>query len=546
MTNASLANDEAAPLPLEPKPLGLADNPFAPTSGPSTNSIDPLFPTIGGASSTPSIGGLLPVVRRWPTGPNNPWEGWPPATSLLPLSATWSAWPGATPIATFPGPNAAVIKNVRIVSPVGLLQENDRVTVAWDVSGDATKIHRFQVKLNSVSPHLTRPLGPVVATAFRQASRSFGAASYAFQLPAVNLAAIANEERMYLFAEPQVTAFGKDNKTINGLSAKGPVAPLSPRSSTGSPIQLRLGPHVDQVQSLVANSSSPGFQLAGDGFGVALPSSHPTYDAWRAYTPADSTTGLPQRDQGATAWRIIQRQDAHFPIAFARFYNNVGTSTWGVTPPAFPAEHVSLRYDAFPVSLDEDLHVVAHVGFIHGSAASTDPADNNRATLWVRVVVQTPLSLGVGPPLMIPPLPTSTIAVNQEVLRIETSAPIVFEKVIAGGPTPLQLIDIPILLQKNASAYDAALARATAKASNANSATPPQWIFDTNHPTAQGAAAVAANPPLANQQATLGAAGLSAIPNAYISVTLMVQQNSAGANGNEGVGVFGMRLSPAR
>lgn len=443
----------------------------------------------------------------------------------------WSSWP----IAIIPPPpqRPPVISNVRIATP-GLLRDGQRPLVTWNVTGNTSQIRGYRVTLNPVLPHtnvvltqnvgvqtLTTPTNPAApSTTVRIALNSF-APSGGGGLSA---------QRKYLYVEPQVTALLSPSGLGSppNVSAKGPIVPVSPNTpppAVGSfgrnsvPTGLTPGPLSTQARVMTLSNplwtavppiSCPGYQqFGGDGFGFASPNS--ISDRWRAFTPGDL-------GNGACVWRLTNPSlsQPSFPLKIATFGTtsanepNLGTSSWGIPPTTARGNWTVVRYEAFNVPLTTNMHVVAHLGFINGP-----PTANNTATVSAQVVVQN------GPPWSVVTGSTS----STEVLRINTPRPwITFNKLNgATTPNPLQLIDIPIQLNTTAAAYAAPLTLANSNCGiPSTTSLPAVTVTPTGFPTP------------------------TRINNAYVSVTLFINQTrqNVGGTGSEGVGVFGVRLVP--
>jgi hypothetical protein len=437
---------------------------------------------------TPGLSPLAPIIVV--VIPPRPLTNVPTGTGKVPPITP-------TPSTPKQPPN---VKNVRIVTS-GLLTDGQNITVNWDVDGDTSKIKSYRVQLNPVLPHQ----GAIfINDVGNKKSNHRSGSTQTVSLP-INLATFTGvpEQKKYLYVEPQVTAFDKSGKTINGAADKGPILPVAP-SNAVKPSIIGIGP-LPSYRWFAA--ACPGYQVSGDGFGRTPSPPGFNYNAWRNFT---------FNRQGRCAWRLTNPvTETSFPLKFAKFNNHMAVSAWNArTNIGSGNKDIVLRYDKFPVNINGKMHVVAHIGFINGPSTGA-----NSAQVAARVIVTKPIFFPFFPPAVTPPGATT---LTDELARIETNYRININKQNSGGQNnALQLIDIPIRL-------NAPSAQRYATAVN---------IAKSNSGITQ---------PGPHLSRTFSSSPGGPVANAFVSVTLMISQNHAGANGKEAIGVFGLRIVPEK
>lgn len=456
-----------------------------------------------------------------------------------------------------PRPSIATIRDVQILQP-GLYQDQDRLTVQWNVDGDTSKIFRYVVTLHAVSPHLGAlgRLQGVVASGSRAESRGATAGVRTVHLPALSLTnALSGSALMHCFLQPRVQAFDATNAPLSTTpTVSGSLYPVVRKLGANTrPLPLQLGPAGPGAPFLslpavgIAGSQAPGFQIAGDGYGMYNlgPAPFPAFDVWLSPTAVDFTTGEPSAtspNRGKEAWflhgkNLLGKATANsHTFSFARYSNNIGTTSWPNATPASPvghmnagSKHITIRYEAHNCNLSakQDLHFVAHAGFIHFNSGARPLSST--ATITARVQVYAPPPTGL--PFIPPPTPTNADIAGQgprpnELMRFVTTTPIQLNKATMAGK--LQLIDIPLLL------FNSSLTRYDSL----------PFTFDTGTAAAQ-AAGSAVNNRVQTMTDLATRNGNTSTNNNGVSiyVTLIIAQ-TAPSTGGDGVGIFGARLAP--
>lgn len=536
----------------------------------------------------------------------NPFGGSRRVQPGLPVPIVINFTPPTPPIPpviqTNPSPvvNNATIRNVKILQP-GLLQHLDRLTVQWDVDGNTSRISQFRVSLNVVSPHLG-PVGKLQGFAARGTLAATGLATgnrRTLTLPPLNLTSgnpnlvnVVGNAIMHCYLQPEIAALDSNGALVPTTpTVTGPLSPVVPArpgrsgsstrtgvsgSSADWPLFVQLGPRPDlqttydgtfplNAEVGIPGSQVPGFQIAGDGFGLYGPlttAPFPNTDRWLAPTAIDFSIGQPpatSTTRGSEAWFLHAANNLGKETVdsqswkFARYPQNLGTTSWPSVVSAAPStvilgvaptghmdkgsKHITVQYNGFEQYVPGtnslfNMHFVAHAGFIGIDGLTAPPSGT--ATIGARVIV-TDLSLPVVPfnagGLYFPSAndypgqPPN----GQEVMRFT------IPEVTLSKGNNLALIDIPILLMDT----------------NTNRYNSLGYTFDTVHPS------TAVPPGPLNQTQTLNLmANLPTPPTAHtgrwnstgapaglmVSVTLMIEQRAPSTN--EGVAIFGARFAP--
>ncbi len=390
----------------------------------------------------------------------------------------------------------------RMILPV----EGSATQVVWEVE-NPEDVKEYQVRLWFVMPHFAmsqsglRSFALLVSESAKIPNRDNRKQMIA-SLPAIDLSSVTKvEERAHGFLKPEVIAFDSKGKVIpNPVGSDGPLLPILTKGS-----QREFSTMRSSTIPLLATDFRQSIQVSGDGF-----------DPPESIIPWIPYSGVPNND-GRSSWILGKPANAHNAMTFESPAASpvVGVSSWD---PAIT--QLTLRFDN-PIKLDGNYRMVGHLGFIdliNSNVSSTNPVANskNEVSLQARIIVQNLSPAGRLPvaPHGIATVGSAAIPQLQEVLRIETSAPLTYSKVDAN--TPLMLIDIPIALDLNGAAYSTAL--------NKNGKTPKLQSLSglkvTNFPS--------------------GAAPLGAMNKSLVSLTLMLKMKRDAAH--QAIGLFGLRL----
>lgn len=352
------------------------------------------------------------------------------------------------------------------------VRDSQSVVIRWKEE-NASSVAAYVVRLNAVLPHVDPTKKVLVVSTQVQRIAKLESAL----LPAIDLSNPASglnpEDLTHVFLEPEVIAIGSDGVPLgNGLTATGPLVPVHHKDWNAADFSLAIGPDpkLDTsgwIQLQDAASITPGYQLGGDGYGHSgtpanrwLPFAKPAFGEMGAWQLSDS-------DQFATCG-----------LQFGNYPTNVALRNI--------AEHVSLRFDSQAIDYDKPLRLTGLLGFIDGDATSS-----NSAEFRLRVIVQ-----GIPPggsPVAIQQPTTGSINDN-ELLRLETTTSVTFEKTSSGVPRPMQLIDIPIPFASGmqpASSYPLPLEVTKGKKTAVDARAVVSLTIMANQTSAQGADALA-------------------------------------------------------
>lgn len=492
-----------------------------------------------------------------------------------------------------PNVNNASVRNVNILEP-GLHQHGDKLTVQWNVDGDTSKIAKFRVRMQVISPHLGA-LGRIhgyIAEGTRTESRLTTGSQRRLTLPPLNLSnntnlmGLSGNALMHCYMQPQIQALDSNNNLVSTTpTVPGPLYPVfqkRPGTYGPTPIILELGPSrhsgntYDANRNLsgngilssningIPNSKVPGFQIAGDGYGLyrGAPPFFPATDRWLSPTAISLQTGMPQHgtssnNQGREAWYLHGKNmlgkstvNSH-SFEFSKYPTSLGVSAWPsqVTPSPGghlneDSKHITVMYQCAksfrkPYNPLTDLHFVAHAGFVNidnlVASSSSTAKINVRVSVIDTITPNFDFSNNTNlPNVTYRYMPTKSEITSQpyedsEILRISRSVPIRLNK--AAMINSLELIDIPILLcDRDLTRYDNFVDKFNQ---------PYGFDFDTAAQSTQDA--------LDNKTETLKNLAVASTKwdtgspiSLTFRITLMIEQDS----NNEAIGIFCPRLVP--
>ena len=401
--------------------------PVAPPAAPGNAAFGPFGASpFGGLGS--AFGPRLPFLparlnaprRRRPAGAGG---NQPLALNIvLPTLGTPSAANAPTPPVTpTPAPAAPVLSNIRVNPSIAILRDGDQATVQWQVSGNAANVASYRVDLFGVLPHknpplLNTPLATQSNITPKTSATGGGSQSLTARPPAIQVSNIQSQltgaEASYLFVQPKVTALSSNGTAL--VSSFGSILPLFP-AQCPIPYPAALLPG-----QLVANGQPVNRALVPPPSFQVMPAGAPPLP-WRSCPSAD-----PQ--SSSTAWPLWAEQDSHFALTFASYLGlNVLPAYNAAVRPANNGERIGLQYEnavLLPANLPtaaKGWRLVAHVGFLGGTATNATALVQTRVNLFVRPADVTPF------------------------FTMQTPQPLAFTKLSSNGaPAPCLLIDMPI------------------------------------------------------------------------------------------------------